>query len=748
MLVDTGSTVSLLNSHSLTPLMLAAIATSVIAVRSVTSSPLDVVGTLSCVVEIDGTTFPDQFIVARNLCTTAILGTDFLHKNSAIIDFSSPTPLNFRPLPSVGPARATVRKQMTIPACHATFVPVDCSNTFAAGDCLISELSAFAQKHPELDVSTGVVNASQKDIVLLVANTHDKDVILYEGTNISELSPLHADVVVGVTEAECAACSEEECSAMSCDEPASKEDELRSYVARQDHLSKKDTAKLLELLLEYQDGFLVADDTLGRCTVYPHTINTGDAVPIKQAARCLPFHRRVDLQSLLADMLQQGIITESNSPWAAPIVLVKKKDGSTRLCVDYRKLNKVTVPDAYPLPRVDDTLDSLNGCKLFSTMDLASGYWQLAMAENDREKSAFATPIGLYEFTVLPMGVCNGPATFQRAMEKVLGNLLLTSSAPLCRVFFDDVNVASIGAGDHFNMLSKVFGRLRQAKLKLKLKKCHFLHPEVDFLGYRVSAAGISTCPKKVDKVRNWPTPKNATEVKSFLGLASYYCKFIKNFSKVAAPLHGLTAKNFKFEWTKSCPAAFRILKERLTSAPILAFPDFSSDASAFTLDTDASNCGMGAVLSQNQNGELRVIAYASKVFNKSQRNYHAYDRELLACVTFIEQFRHYLVAKKFQLRTDHEALKSLFSSLDPRGRRARWIEKLSDYDFEIVHRPGLKHGNADALSRMPTCDPSIQGTETVAAIPIPANPQTNFSWMDGCIFLDLHLFSLTQHNS
>ena len=251
-LVDTGSTVSLLNSHSLTPLMLAAIATSVIAVRSVTSSPLDVVGTLSCVVEIDGNTFPDhQFIVARNLCTTAILGTDFLHKNSAIIDFSSPTPLSFRPLPPVGPARATVRKQMTIPACHATFVPVDCSNTFAAGDCLISELSAFAQKHPELDVSTGVVNASQKDIVLLVANTHDKDVILYEGTNISELSPLHADDVVGVTEAECAACSEEECSAMSCDEPASKEDELRSYVERQDHLSKKDKAKLFELLLEY-----------------------------------------------------------------------------------------------------------------------------------------------------------------------------------------------------------------------------------------------------------------------------------------------------------------------------------------------------------------------------------------------------------------------------------------------------------------------------------------------------------------
>ena len=180
----------------------------------------------------------------------------------------------------------------------------------------------------------------------------------------------------------------------------------------------KDKAKLLELLLEYQDVFLVADNTLGRCTVYPHTINTGDAVPIKQAARRLPFHRRVALQSLLADMLQQGIITESNSPWAAPVVLVKKKDGSTRLCVDYRKLNKVTVPDAYPLPRVDDTLDSLNGCKLFSTMDLASGYWQLAMAVSDREKSAFATPMGLYEFTVLPMGVCNGPATFQRAMEK------------------------------------------------------------------------------------------------------------------------------------------------------------------------------------------------------------------------------------------------------------------------------------------------------------------------------------------
>ena len=717
-LIDTGSTISLLNWQIIPLSMHSSIEPTPASVRSVTASPLTIVGTLSASMKINDMKFPGQrFIIAKNISFDAILGTDFLSQHSASIVFENDTWHVALPgkiacaISNSVDARVKLSATVTVPPLHKVTLAATCEDDISGVTCLIEGLPSFIEKHPELDVGSIISNMSQHELIIPVVNRSDQPVTLYAGTNIAEAVDIPKEQV----------CSSEMCNAVGSDVAAGKEDELRSYVERQDHLSVQNKEKLLLLLLDYQDVFLTTDDTLGYCTVYPHTINTGNAPPIKQAARRLPFHRREELQSLLDDMLQQGIITESNSPWAAPVVLVKKKDGSTRLCVDYRKLNSVTVQDAYPLPRVDDTLDSLHGCNLFSTMDLASGYWQLAMSESDREKSAFSTPMGLYEFTVLPMGVCNGPATFQRAMEKILGDLLLTVTAPICRGFFDDINVASSGPDGHFIMLEKVFARLRQANLKLKLKKCHFLHPEVDFLGYRVSEAGVSTCPKKVEKVRDWPTPTTPTEVKSFLGLASYYRKFVKNFSKVAAPLHVLTTKNAKFVWTKPCAIAFRILKERLTSAPVLAYPDFSADASPFVLDTDASNCGMGAVLSQQQDGESRVIAYASKVFNKSQCNYHAYDRELLACVTFIEQFRHFLVAKAFKLRTDHEALKSLFHSLDPRGRRARWIEKLSDYDFEIIHRAGNKHGNADALSRRPPEADTLSTTSSLPTVSVAA---------------------------
>ena len=279
-------------------------------------------------------------------------------------------------------------------------------------------------------------------------------------------------------------------------------------------------------------------------------------------------------------------------------------------------------------------------------------------------------------------------------------------------MFFDDVVIASSSIEEHLRMLRAVFAKLRGANLKLKLPKCTFLQPKIKFLGFEVSGEGISTCSDKIEAVRDWPTPKSVSNVKRFLGLAGFYRKFIKGFSKIATPLTQLTVAEQSFHWTKACAVSFRILKEKLCNSPVLAFPDFSATAEPFILDTDASACGIGGVLSQKQDGRIHVIAYASKTLTKSQRNYSTYDRELLACVTFIGHFCFYLIGKTLSLQTDQAALRALYFSGEPSGRRARWLEKLAEYSFDILHRPGRHHGNADTLSRSPLHEGGIGSSD------------------------------------
>ena len=312
-------------------------------------------------------------------------------------------------------------------------------------------------------------------------------------------------------------------------------------------------------------------------------------------------------------MLEQGVVEPSDSPWAAPIVLVRKKDGTTRFCVDYRKLNNVTRKDAFPIPHIGDTLDTLGGSQWFCTMDLASGYWQIGMDDKDKSKTAFTTHRGLYQFNVMPFGLSCAPATFSRVMELVLRGLQWDR----CLVYLDDIIVFGRTFGQTIENLEKVFSRLRTANLKLKAKKCHMFQEEVAFLGHIVSADGVRCDPAKVSAVRNWEVPKTVLELRSFLGLASYYRRFIEGFSSIAGPLHELLKKNKVFQWSEECQNAFDILKDKLTSAPVLAYPRGGGN---FILDTDCSGFGMGAVLSEIQDGEEKVIAYASHTLNKSQR--------------------------------------------------------------------------------------------------------------------------------
>ena len=464
------------------------------------------------------------------------------------------------------------------------------------------------------------------------------------------------------------------------------------------NLSDGEQNRVSDLLLKYIDVFAKSKTDMGRTDIVQHKINTGSAQPIKQPPRRVPYAKRDEAAQEVQRMLDTGVIEPSNSPWSSPVVLVTKKDGSLRYCIDYRKLNSVTIKDSYPLPRIDDSLDALRGSKWFSCLDLASGYWQLMLDPADKEKTAFVTQQGLFQFRVLPFGLCNAPATFERLMESVLAGLNFET----CLLYLDDIIVFSDTFEKHIDGLEKVLQRLRSAGLKVFPKKCQFFQEEVAFLGHVVNRDGIATSPDKISAVQEWPIPNNVHDVRSFLGTCSYYRRFIKNFAEIARPLHRLTEKHASFHWTEQCQESFQSLKRALTTSPILRYPKMELP---FILDTDASGFALGAVLSQIEDGKEQVIAYYSKSFSKCERNYCVTRRELLAIVSAVKHFHHYLYGKHFTVRTDHGALSWLLRFKNPEGQMARWIEILQTYDIDIVHRPGRLHGNSDGLSRRP-CEP------------------------------------------
>ena len=446
------------------------------------------------------------------------------------------------------------------------------------------------------------------------------------------------------------------------------------------------------LLCEFSDIFSKGSDDRGCTGCVEHHIDTGAARPIRERPRRFPAVEQEEINRQVNDLLKEGKITPSNSPWATNVVLVRKNDGTKRFCVDYRKLNAVTIKDAYPIPRIDDSIDALTGAQWFSTLDLASGYWEVALDGEAHEKSAFVVRGGLYSWRVMPFGLCNAPSTFERLMERVLSGLHWETLL----VYLDDVIVFGKTIQEEISRLSVVFQRLKGAGLKLKPKKCDLFKQKVYYLGHIVSPEGISTDPGKIEVVKHWPVPESVKEVRSFLGLASYYMRFIEAFSTVARPLHRVTEKNREFHWNEECQASFEVLKKRLTEAPILAYPDPDGK---FILDTDASATGIGGVLSQIKDGKEHVVAYASKVLKKAEPKYCVTRRELLAVITFLKQFRPYIYGRRITVRTDHGALRWLVNFKDPMGQVARWLQIIGEYDFEIIHRAGRSHQNADSLS-------------------------------------------------
>ena len=464
---------------------------------------------------------------------------------------------------------------------------------------------------------------------------------------------------------------------------------------------KMDVRKCIE---KHHHIFAIDDNELGKTNLVKHKIELDNYTPFKERYRRIPPHQYDEVKKHLTEMLEVGAIRRSNSPWASAVVLVRKKDGSLRFCIDLRKLNSRTVKDAYSLPRIEESLDILNGSCIFTSIDLKAGYWQVELEDDSIPLTAFTVgPLGFYECVRMPFGLTNAPATFQRLMETCLGDLHLN----WCIIYLDDVVIFSKTPEEHIERLDAVFTKIGKAGLKLKPSKCEFFKKRITYLGHVVSDQGIETDPKKIQDIQKWPVPVTVHDVRSFLGFTNYYRKFIYKYAQKAKPLNKLISgenakkKHRKVEWTEECQAAFELLKETCTDTPVLAYANYKKP---FRLNTDASERGLGAVLYQLQEDDTnRVIAFASRTLSKTERNYDAHKLEFLSLKWSItERFHEYLYGGSFDVYTDNNPLTYVLTTakLDATGQR--WIASLAHYDFRIFYRSGQSNVDADSLSRIP----------------------------------------------
>jgi len=506
-------------------------------------------------------------------------------------------------------------------------------------------------------------------------------------------------------------------------------------------LTESEQSDVYKMLGEWSDVFAKDDLDVGLTSVVKHRINLTDPEPFKQKCRRIPPAMFSEVRKHLRQLLDSNIIRKSRSPWSSNVVLVRKRDSSLRLCVDFRQLNQKTIKDAYALPRIDELLEKLGGNSYYSVLDMKSGYHQVEVCEEHKERTAFTVgPLGFYEYNRLPFGLSNAPATYQRLMEECLDDLVF-GEEQVCQIYLDDVIIASRTIEEHFDRLKQVFARFREIGMKLAPKKCHLFQEKVRYVGHIVSADGVGTDPDKTRHIAEWPVPVNTDELRTFLGFCGYYRKFVRDFSKIARPLNDLlvgavkkkkpfrkthpnTGSTSQWQWLESQQDAFDTLKAALTSPPVLAYPDFSKP---FVLHTDASRLGLGAVLYQSIDGKQCVIAYASRGLNKAEQNYPVHKLEFLALKWAIShKFHDYLYGNTFVVYTDNNPLTYVLqkAKLDATGHR--WIAALGSYNFSIKYKPGHLNRDADALSRMP------QDTHSSEFVEIPSSSiQTICSQVD-----------------
>lgn len=687
MVIDTGASHTIVRAD-LIPEGRVKIPEKVYVITTADGNAMEVLGIVHTDIVLGHRIFRERMFVAP-IKDPVILGMDFLKGHNVTLD------LGGRRIVLDGDEFVLKCKSQGYGVIRKALVSEDLTLPAKSEICTTIELEGESDDfvgilEPEISNQHGIllgrtlISTRTSKVPVRLLNVNNSEVSLRKGTIIGQCEPV---TMIANTDSQ-----KEHLVGDYQQEPTMMDNFITTTVQS---LPSDKRSSAVSLLRKYRKVFALHDNELGRTNLVQHRINTGNHQPIKQAPRRVPLAKQQEVCQMLREMEDQKFIEPSNSPWASPIVLVKKKDGSTRFCVDYRKLNEVTKKDSYPLPRMDDTLDTLANAKWFSTLDLKSGYWQVEMHPDDREKTAFSNGNGLWQFNVMPFGLCNAPATFERLMESVLKGLHWKT----CLVYLDDVIIFSSTFDEHLRNLEEILQKLSNAGLKLSPKKCQLFRKEVKYLGHIISSKGVMTDPQKTEAVRDWPVPKDKHDIRSFLGLCSYYRRFVHKFAEIARPLHRLTENEQGFEWTSKCQEAFDQLKEALCSAPIMAYPRAGQE---FIVDTDASSYGIGGILSQIQNGQEVVIAYFSKALSKAEKNYCVTRKELLAIVKTLEHFHKYLYGQPFLLRTDHASLTWILDFKNPEGQVARWIERLQEYQFKIEHRRGQMHGNADALSRRP----------------------------------------------
>ena len=730
-LLDSGSTASLLSDkiyYAIPKEIRPELVHTDIILHGVNGSPVKSFGVATLVITLEGTNLEIPAIVC-DMKSDAILGQDFNLKYVKTINFQKNHLITQDdlciPFKIGGKAAMTCRitcaKHLKMPPRSIINVPVDILGSEYLDKSIMIEPSLAAVSRKVVLAPQILPNKSVRPNVTLIN-------IAYEETEV------YANMHVGTAQSAYDRKDIRQVRVRQTTKQTPDNTSSQSQSTESKSNAKEEFPEHLTDVLERSSGFIDANqkesfkqklwkyehiwsrnsDDFGQTHLTTFKINTGNAKPIRQPYRRLPLAKKEAERAEIKRMLEKNIIEESNSAWASPICLVSKPDGSVRFCVDYRKLNEVTEKDAFPLPRIDDCLDALSGAEFFGTQDLCSGFWQIPLdSAEDREKTAFLTSMGLYQFTILSFGLTNAPACFQRLMQEVLRGLQWEE----CVLFMDDTIVPSKDFEEGLERLEHVWERFSQAGLKLKPSKCLYFQREIKFLGHIVSKNGVKTDPAKTKAVDEWPQPKTAKQMRSFLGLASYYRRFIQDFASIARPLHKLCDKGIKFQWTDACEEAFQLLKQKLVNSPILAYPLVGEQ---YVLDTDASDLSIGAVLSQIQDGTERVIAYYSKALNASEVNYCVTRKELLAVISALRKFHSYIYGQKVIVRTDNSAVSWVRNLKAPNGQVARWLQELCTYDLDVRHRVGSQHRNADALSRSPcaTCSRAQQRDEVEQPTP------------------------------
>lgn len=647
------------------------------------------VGPVSIV--IGSQTFPGNEVYVAPVEDDMLLGLDFLYQHGAIINMSNGKL-------EIGHGR--FRMSCSIDSCsNLQVAEVKVSNNAIVPPCSVLRLPCSAVMSCDYVIEPIEFNSilSPRSLhtggstpVLCLINLTNKQVKLKQGQVVGFAHSIHE--VLPDSDPETVKIQKVESTTDSSDVEIP--DHLKDLLARSsEHLSSEERDLLQAVLHSYSDVFATNEFDLGNFTTIEHSIDTGDSRPIKQRLRRTPVCYVDEEEKHLNKLLGAGVIEPSTSEWASAPVLVRKKDGTLRWCIDYRALNAVTKKDVFPLPLVDECLDTLTGNLWFSKLDANWAYLQIKVKNSDKEKTAFITKYGTFQFNRMGFGLCNAPSTYSRVMNLVLRGLHWKTVL----AFLDDILVLGKDFKEHLNNITDVFKRFRSFGLKLKPKKCVLFKQEVEFLGRTVNRSGLGIGQSYIDTMNNWPIPLCTKDVERFCGFANYHRNFIKDFAEMIAPLYAVTGKN-RFNWGDEQQSAFDKVKLALTSAPVLTLP---TKEGHFILDTDASEYALGAELLQIQDGQERTISYASIGLLPEQKRYCTTRKELLAVVTFTRYYRYYLLGRPFTIRTDHSSLQWLLNFRYPEGQLARWMEELSQYNMKIQHREGKKHLNADALSRI-----------------------------------------------